>query len=360
VSTVHVVLPEGVDDPGRPSGGNIYDRRICHGLAAAGWQVHEYPAAGRWPWPDAAAEESLTRSVAGLPDGALLLVDGLVASTVPAVLVPAAERLRLVVLVHLPLGGGPPGHEVADARTREAAVLSAARSVLTTSAWTRERLLTDYALRPDQVHAVTPGVDPADLAPGTAAGDQFLCVAAVTPVKGHDVLLAALAHLSDLPWRCVCVGALDRDPAFVDRLRRQARADAVEDRICWSGPRTGAGLDEAYGGADVLVLASHAETYGMVVTEGLARGLPVIASAVGGLPEALGCTPDGHRPGLLVPPGHPRALAAALRAWLSDADLRRDLRRVAAERRRTLSGWATTTERISQVLSEISQEERAA
>jgi glycosyltransferase involved in cell wall biosynthesis len=108
------------------------------------------------------------------------------------------------------------------------------------------------------------------------------------------------------------------------------------------------------------VLASHVETYGMVVTEGLARGLPVIASAVGGLPEALGCTADGHRPGLLVPPGHPRALAAALRVWLSDGDLRRDLRRVAAERRRTLSRWTTTTERISQVLSEVTKEERAA
>jgi glycosyltransferase involved in cell wall biosynthesis len=353
MSTLHVVLPQGVDDPGRPSGGNVYDRRICRGLATSGWQVHEHAAAGTWPWPDAAAEASLTRWIAGLPDDALLLVDGLVASTVPGVLVPAAERLRLVVLVHLPLGGGPPGHEVADARVREAAVLRAARSVLTTSAWTRERLLADYGLRPDQVHAVTPGVDAADLVPGTPAGGQLLCVAAVTPVKGHDVLLAALARLAELPWHCVFVGALDRDPAFVEQLRHRARADAVGDRISWSGPRTGVQLDELYAGADALVLASHAETYGMVVTEALARGLPVIASAVGGLPEALGCTPDGHRPGLLVSPGHPGALAAALRVWLTDADVRRDLRRVAQERRATLSGWATATEGVSRVLTAV-------
>ena len=353
MSTVHVVLPAGVDDPARPSGGNVYDRRVCQGLAAAGWQVDEHAAAGSWPWPDAAAEGALARWVAGLADGALLLVDGLVASTVPAVLVPQAERLRLVVLVHLPLGDGPPGLEVPDARTREGAVLTAARSVLTTSAWTRERLLTDYPLVPDQVHAVTPGVDAADLAAGTAAGGELLCVAAVTPLKGHDVLLAALASLADLPWRCVCVGALDRDPAFVDQLRRQAEADAVDHRICWCGPRTGVELDQAYAGADALVLASHVETYGMVVTEALARGLPVIASAVGGLPEALGCTLDGYRPGLLVTPGHPRALAAALRGWLTDADLRRDLRRVAQERRRTLAGWATTTELVARLLAEV-------
>jgi glycosyltransferase involved in cell wall biosynthesis len=353
VTTLHVVLPEGVDDPGRPSGGNVYDRRMCQGLTAAGWVVTEHVVPGRWPWPDAAAEEALTRCLAGLPDGALLLVDGLIASTVPAVLVPAAERLRLVVLLHLPLGSGPPGHDVADAWTRETAVLSAARSVVTTSAWTRDRLLTDYRLAPDRVHAVPPGVDPADRAPGTAAGGELLCVAAVTPLKGHDVLLAALARLTDLPWHCVCVGALDRDPEFVEQLHRQAKADRIDDRVSWAGPRTGKELDQAYAGADALVLASHAETYGMVVTEALARGLPVVASAVGGLPEALGCASDGHRPGLLVPPGHPQALASALRAWLSDSGLRRDLRRVAEERRTTLSGWAVTAEQISGVLTGV-------
>jgi hypothetical protein len=174
VSTLHVVLPEGVDDPGRPSGGNVYDRRVCDGLGAAGWQVHEHQAAGRWPWPDAPAEESLARWVARLPDGALLLVDGLVASTVPAVLVPAAERLRLVVLVHLPLGDGPPGHEVADARSREAAVLSAAWSVLTTSAWTREQLLTHYALGPDRP-APTAGQGRRDRGPGLLVRPSHRC-----------------------------------------------------------------------------------------------------------------------------------------------------------------------------------------
>ena len=146
VTAVHVVVPDGIDDPARPSGGNAYDRRICRGLAATGWSVHERPVPGSWPWPDAAARATLTGVIAGIPDGAVVLIDGLIASTVPEVLVPEARRLRLVVLVHMPLGDGLPGDEVADARTQERAVLSAAVAVVTTSTWTRRWLLDRYAL----------------------------------------------------------------------------------------------------------------------------------------------------------------------------------------------------------------------
>ena len=354
MTAVHVVVPDGIDDPARPSGGNAYDRQICRGLAAIGWSVHERPVPGSWPWPDAAARATLTGVIAGIPDGAVVLMDGLIASTVPEVLVPEAGRLHLVVLVHVPLGDGLPGGQVADARTQERTVLSTAVAFVTTSTWTRRWLLDRYSLRPAQVHVAEPGVDAADLAPGTAAGGELLCVAAVTPGKGHDVLLAALAAVTDLPWHCVCVGALTRDPGFVARLGRQARDGGIGDRVRFTGPRTGADLDVAYAAADALVLASRAETYGMVVTEALARGLPVVATTVGGLPEALGRGSDGSRPGLLVPPGDSNALAAALRCWLSDTDLRQRFRHAAQERRVTLPGWSATSVRISRVLAEVS------
>src|SRR6185437_9161913 len=190
--TVHVVVPGGIDDPAKPSGGNVYDRRICNGLAALGWDVHEHIVDGGWPRPDDEAQRALARVIADMPDGAVVLIDGLIASTVPDVLVPHTHRLALVVLVHLPLGDAPPGHEVADARTRECAVLAAATAIITTSEWTRDLLLKRYPLRPGNVAVAEPGTDPAELAPGTAHGGQLLCVAAVTPHKGPDVLLAAL------------------------------------------------------------------------------------------------------------------------------------------------------------------------
>lgn len=352
MKTVHIVVPGGIDDPARPSGGNAYDRRICHGLTALGWDVTEHAVDGGWPWPDAEAHRALGRVIAELPDGAVVLIDGLIASTLPALLVPHAHRLVLVVLVHLPLGDGPPGHEVADARSRECAVLAAATAVVTTSAWTRDLLLDRYPLRPDTVAVAEPGADPAELAPGTADGGELLCVAAVTPHKGHDVLLAALAAVPDLSWRCVLVGTLDRDPDFANLLHRRAYEAGIGDGILFAGPRTGDELDRAYAAADVLVVPSLGETYGMVVTEALARGLPVIATAVGGLPHALGRTADGRRPGLLVPPGDAPALAAALSNWLRDAELRLGLRLAAQERRGTLSDWLTTVERVAHILTE--------
>jgi len=350
VTDVHVVVPKDIDDPARPSGGNTYDRRVCRGLAVLGWAVHEHAVPGRWPRPGEAGRAALARAVRRIPDGAVVLLDGLIASTAPEALVPQARRLRQVVLVHMPLGHRPRDGEGA-ARACEREVLVAAAAVVTTSAWARRRLEELYALPADRVHVSEPGVDAARLAPGTAAGDALLCVASVTPDKGHDVLLDGLALAKDLSWRCACVGSLVRDPAFAERVRRRARQNGLSGRARFDGPRTGPELERAYAAADLVVLASHAETYGMIVTEALARGLPVLASDVGGVSEALGHGHDGTRPGLLVPPGEPAAVGAALRAWLGDAELRARLRRAARERRASLRGWPATACDVAGVLA---------
>jgi glycosyltransferase involved in cell wall biosynthesis len=345
--TVHVVLPEGFDDPMRPSGGNTYDRQLCHGLTAAGWSVRTMPVTGAWPGVDEAARRALGETLSALPDGAVVLVDGLVASSVPELLVPAARRLRLVVLMHMPLG-----QRASDdgSYEREYAVLSAVAAVVTTSRWSRRWLLDAYALDPGRVQVAEPGVDAAEPATGSPGGANLLCVASVTWAKGHDVLLAALTRVADLHWRCRCIGALTRAPDFVAELSRCAEAAGLADRLVVTGPRTGGELEASYAAADALVLASRAESYGMVVTEALARGLPVLASDVGGVSEALGRAPDGTRPGLLVPAGDVDTLAASLRRWLSDADLRRSLREAARQRRAGLTGWPETTDRVSRVL----------
>jgi glycosyltransferase involved in cell wall biosynthesis len=355
VRTVHFVVPDGIDDPARPSGGNTYDRRLCRGLTSIGWSVLEYPVPGFWSPADAASFAALDKAVRRIPDRAVALFDGLVASTAPDLLVPQARRLRLVVLVHMPLGGRSPHDHMADVRLRERTVLSSAAAVITTSAWSRGRLMELYQLPADRVHVAEPGVDPAELAAGTAGGQALLSVAAVVPDKGYDVLLAGLAMTTDLSWHCVCVGSQDHDPAFVDALHRSALEYGLADRVSFPGPATGVDLDRAYHAADVMVLASRAETYGMVVTEALARGLPVIATDVGGVAEALGYATGGVRPGLLIPPDDPSALARALRSWLGDAELRARLRRAARERRGSLRGWSTTAAIVAGLLTSVRQ-----
>jgi len=245
-----------------------------------------------------------------------------------------------------------PFGDVAVPARAESAVLRHARAVVTTSSWTRDRLLDRYGLPPDRVRVARPGADPGELAPGTSGGGRLLCVGAVVPAKGHDVLLEALGGLADRPWHCTVVGSLDRDPGFVAGLRRRAADRGIADRITFAGPRGGPALTDGYRRADLLVHASRLESYGMVVTEALSFGLPVVATDVGGVPEALGRTAAGP-PGLLVPPDDPAALGEALGAWLGDPGLRERLRRTARERRGSLAGWDATARQMAVALAAV-------
>ncbi|SEG67107.1 Glycosyl transferases group 1 [Thermomonospora echinospora] len=353
--SVHVVLPGDVDDLTVPSGGNVYDRRVCRGLAASGWQVHEIPVPGSWPRPDETTRAELVRALTALPDGTVVLLDGLVACGVPEVVVPQARRLRLAVLVHLPLADetGTAPQVVEELDSRERVTLRAATVVLATSPWAGRRLVDRHGLDPGRVHVVPPGVDPAPLAPGTDGASRLLCVASVTPRKGQDLLVRALGSVGDLPWSCVCAGPLRRDPGYVGRLRALIGTLGLGDRVRLAGPYTGGRLAALYAAADLLVLPSRAETYGMVVTEALARGIPVLATAVDAVPQTLGRAPDGGVPGLLTPPEDPRALADALRRWLGEPALRRRIKTAARARRDTLDGWETTVHRLGNVLDEL-------
>ncbi len=297
MSSVHLLVPEGFDDPRRPSGGNHYDLRVIEGLRLLGRDV----------WVHHAADT--------IPPGGVTLVDGLVADRVEGY----AHRLRVVPLLHMPYDGP---------------LLATSPAVIATSAWTAVQLSCP-------AYVVPPGVDPAPLATGSGTDGELLCVGAVIRDKGHDVLLDALATLDDLDWRLTCVGSLERDPGWVARLPR-------DERVAFTGPRVGAALAESYDAADLLVLPTRRESYGMVVVEAQARGIPVIASDVGGVAEALG---DGG--GVLVPPDDPGALSEAIRRWLEEPDLGASLRAASVSRRSMLTGWDVTSTAVSRVLAEV-------
>jgi glycosyltransferase involved in cell wall biosynthesis len=355
---LHAILPEGFDDPAQPTGGNIYDRRVCAALAEAGWDVQVTTVAGAWPDPGPGARADLARAVSAIPDGESVLIDGLIASPAAAQLLPHAGRLRLTVLLHMPLASANDTHPDADTLHSERLVLHAATSVVVTSQWTRDQVLARHQIPAHRVHVATPGVDPVT-APTRPVPGHLLCVAVLAPHKGQDLLVQALAGLAAQNWHCTLAGPLDRYPHFVDQIRARISRLGFHHRIRLPGLLTGKALSDAYATADLLIAPSRAETYGMTVTEALAHGLPVIASSAGGLPEALGTTADGTRPGHLVPPGDPAALTAALAQWLGDERHRHRLRAAARERRYTLHGWDQTARQIANALGAHEGAQRA-
>ncbi len=347
---VHVVVPEGFDIPGRPTGGNVYDRRVCAGLAEAGWEVLVATVGGAWPVPDSPARASLARIVSAIPDDEIALIDGLVASPTAAQLLPHAGRIRMTVLLHMPLATALDARHDAGARRSERVVLRAATGVVVTSEWTRQQVLTRFEIPVRQVHVARPGVDRVAAAARPVRG-HLICVGTLGRQKGQDLLVEALAELGDLDWHCVLAGQLDRDPDFVGQLRTRITRLSYGHRVRLPGVLTGAALSHAYTTADLFVAPSRSETYGMAVTEALAHGLPVIAAAVGGLPEAVGSSADGSRPGQLIPSGDPAALAVAIRGWLGDERHRDRLRAAARKRRLNLPGWEQTTQEIVTALT---------
>jgi len=341
------VVPGAIDTR---TGGSIYDRRMVDGLRRRGWDIAVVELAGDFPQPAAAAVAGAADVLAALPDGALVVMDGLALSVLPDLIEREAARLRIVALVHLPLAADVSIDD--ESRPRLAAgeqrALAASALIVVTGAATLS-LLEPYALPRDRVVVVEPGTDPAPQARGAGGpGVRLLCVATLNAGKGHDVLLSALAAVPNRQWQLTCAGSLTRDRATADRVRGLVQQLALEDRVALAGELDAHALATCYDAADVFVLATRRETYGMAVAEALARGLPVVSTTTGAIPDLVG--PDA---GLLVPPGDADALAAALSRVISDADLRVRMAAGAREVRERLPVWEVAVSRLDAALQGI-------
>lgn len=331
MTAVRLLVPEGAGDPRRVSGGNVYDLEVRDGLRRRGWTVTVAEAAGA---ADAAS------AVRGLADGALLLVDGLVAARAADELEAVADRLRVVVLAHMVVAA------FADATAAEIEAerraLASARRIVVTSSWTAAELVRRGLADADRITVAVPGVAPGPVA--RHAGDRaLLCVGVVARHKGQDTLLAALARLCDRDWGCVLAGSPDASPAFAARIAR--RAAAFDGRVRLAGVLDRPALADAYDRTALLVAPSRVESAGMAIAEARARGIPVIGTTVGGIPETV-----SGGGALLVRPGDPVALADALHGWMTDAALRERLRREALAVRRLLPRWDATTAAVAGAL----------
>jgi len=346
---LHVVVPGPLR---QLTGGYVYDGHMVAGLGEIGWHVHVHNLLGRFPDPDDRATDALSSALGSLSDRTRVVIDGLAMGGLPETVEAHGERLRIVSLVHHPLAEET-GLSKADAerfRASERRALQSCRGVIVSSPFTA-RVLEAYDVPADRVRVALPGTEPAPPAVGPGPGKPpvLLCVASVTPRKGHDVLVAALERVRDLPWTCICAGGLARDLAHADDILGRVADAGLDDRIHFVGEREGDRLEELYSGSSIFVLASHYEGYGMALAEALARGLPVVSTTGGAIPFTV---PTDA--GILVRPGDPAAFADALRTMLApDAAVREEYARAARRHADTLPSWRDAARAFGAAVDEL-------
>jgi glycosyltransferase involved in cell wall biosynthesis len=388
LTTVTVIVPGDLETR---TGGYGYDRRMISGLRAIGWKVRLVRLDATFPCPTAAARVEAAAALTAIPDGEVTLIDGLALGALPEEAIAHGSRLPIVALVHHPLAleTGLSPDEAATLEASERRALTAARHVVVTSRATAATLVR-FDVDPERITPIEPGTDPAPLArihrehPGGEAspdvGPRFqrgrgrdvdpqrvdlhhdltapaaerpgadalnlLCVATLTPRKGYDVLLDALASVAFDNWTLRCAGSADRDEQTTARVRARLADPRLGNRVELVGDLAPDALGAEYDRADVFVLATLYEGYGMAVAEALARGLPVVSTATGAIADLVGADA-----GVVVAPGNRAAFAEALMRVLGDRDFRARLAAGARCVRDRLPTWDDAAARMADVLA---------
>ncbi len=344
--TLHFIHPGSI---GQASGGTIYDRGVIERLRDMGWQVtlHELP--GRFPLSDADTRAAASRLLAAIPDRALVVVDGLALPAFEGALAKHADRLSFTGLIHHPTADetGLSAAESEGLFAIEQRLFGLLRRFIVPSP-AMARRLGDFGVAAARIRVVPPGVEPAQRSVGSTSGAvQLLCVASLTPRKGHLALLEALADCRDLAWRLVCAGPPDEGGETEAQVKAALVRLGLADRVRLVGPQRGQALESLYAAADAFVLASRYEGYGMVFAEAMAHGLPIVASGAGAVADTV---PDAA--GIVVPVGDHDALVAALRHMIGDPAYRRGKAEGAWQVGRPLPRWADTAAAFARALSE--------
>lgn len=338
--------------PGRletNTGGYAYDRRMIAELRAARWDVAHIALSGGFPAPDAADLDAAAAALACIPEGEMVLIDGLAFGAMPEIAEREARRLRLVALVHHPLALETEisADDAARLRESERRALAAACGVIATSAATARTLAADFGLAQDGITVAPPGTDPAPRSTGQTP-PMILSVGTLTRRKGHDHLIRALAQIADLDWHCRIVGDATRDAAHAGELAVLLRALDLAARVVLAGEVRDPRAELAR--ADIFALASHYEGYGMVFAEAMQQGVPVIGCRAGAVPDLV---PEAA--GVLVAPGDEDALAAALRGLIEDPARRHGMAQAAFAAGTALPSWRDSAAALSEALERFAR-----
>ncbi|WP_234865164.1 glycosyltransferase family 4 protein [Sinomonas albida] len=331
------------------SGGTTYNQRLMAGLRELGVDVREHVAPGAWPEGSAADRAALSALLRGIAadGGGAAIVDGLVGLGCPDEL-REAERAGVAVwvLVHSSLVDLAPSGTPDAARLGglERAALTIATGVLAPSEFSARRLTQRYGV---SAAVARPGAETAAEAHGSRPA-RIVCVAALLPGKGQLILLEALERLVDVPWNAVLIGSDRADASYARQVRQAASLPPLAPRVTITGELSGAELEDQWLAADLSVLPSASETFGLTVVDSLSHGVPALVAAGTGAEEALGLSIAGGE-GLAGAAAALRSadvLEQALRAWLTDRALCDAWRAAARAARPVLPGWDATARAV--------------
>ncbi len=333
-----------------PTGGYGYDRRILARLPAFGVDIMHVALPGSFPFPtadDLAATEAI---LAGLEPDQVLLIDGLAYGAMGFDLV-IRIRQPIVALCHHPLAleAGLDEIKRVQLQLSEHNALARARHVIVTSPMTARILREDFGVLDDRIMVAEPGTDRAARARGTNAPLHLLAVGSIVPRKGYDVLIRALTPLLDKPWTLSIVGPT-RDAALLAALESQIVAAGMQSRVRLLGARSETELDDIYASADIFVMPSLFEGYGMVLGEAMARGLPIVCTTGGAAAETA-----PNAAALKVPPGDAVCFGNAVNRLLDDASLRSTMADAAWAAGLMLPTWDDASKRIAAVLKAVAR-----
>jgi glycosyltransferase involved in cell wall biosynthesis len=332
-----------------PTGGYAYDRRIIAELTTLGWTIEVLNLGDAFPRPTAGMRAAASAKLAAVDQQRPIVIDGLAFGVLSEIAEQLRESHRLVALVHHPLAleTGLSAQERAFLRRSEQRALSCARHVIATSPATMQILAQDYRVATEHLSVVEPGTDAAARLPrGRGETVALLSVGAVVPRKGYDVLVAALAKISHLPWRLVIAGDCARSPVTARQLHAQITLSGLDDRIDMRGALASEEMGALYAASDIFVLSSRFEGYGMAFTEAVAHGLPVVATNVGAAKHAI-----PEHAGMLVPIDDADALASALCRLIENPQERERL--AAGARMVTFPSWHEQGKRFARVLQNL-------
>lgn len=332
------------------TGGYAYDRHVLARFAAHGIAAAHVALPGSYPTPSGADIAATERVLLALPADTVLLIDGLAYGAMPADLI---RRIRqpIVALVHHPLclEAGLTPQRAERLKQLETEALSLARRVVVTSAMTGRTLVSDFAVPADKIAVAEPGTVRVSR-PNRASGPfptRLLAVGSVVPRKAYAVLAEALRGLSaDLDWHLDIVGAA-RDAQEVQHLKAALAATdgsgaALSQRVTLHGAVDDATLAGLYSRADLFVMSSLYEGYGMVLAEAMAYGLPIVCTTGGAAAETV---PDTAA--LKVEPGNALALRTALGKAMTDGVVRERLANASWAAGQKLPTWDDTTKIIA-------------